>query len=1570
MRSTEALIDEAQLAERQGRYSEARALYERAMMQLRDPADAPMAASLLRWIGLTYQYDANIDAAFDCFEAALAVAESCGDLGAIGQTINAQAVTHFKQGQLDEAERLYLKARESARRSGEAKLAAMTSQNLGIIANIRGELEQALWHYEASLAEYRALGLPKYICMTLNNLGMLYTRMERWDTAEKAYEEAIGISQVLGDLTMRILLESNLAQMWIARADYRLAHEAASRALSLTQQTQDTQAVGEIHKSFGIIARETDDFRAAEEWFERAERQAVERQDALLSAEVAREMAELYRRQGRNRDTLQCLNRAHRIFTRLQARPDIADIDRQTTRLESDFLDVVRKWGESIESKDHYTQGHCQRVADISCAIAEEAGLDAKSLFWFRIGALLHDVGKLMIPPEVLNKPGRLTSEEWALVKQHPVAGVQMLADIDFPWDVRPIVESHHERWDGAGYPHGLKGEDIPFTARILCLADVYDALTSERSYKHPVTHDQAMSIMRSEVGGQFDPALFTHFELVMSRRSSLVRNVEKEPSEPLPELPPPDQQSDLDDLTGVPLRRAFIEHANAVLARRRSNEPPPSLLVIDVDHFKIVNDTYGHLQGDDVLRTVVGVLKQSLRTGDVIGRYGGDEFVVLLPRTSIDLAREIAERLRTSVEQEQITLRGKGGASITVSLSIGAASAQPDDHIEAVFAAADRALYDAKRAGRNAVAVAGSSPEAQRPQLHLNRFVGRVEEMRRLVRMLEASAREEPRVVAIVGEAGVGKSTLVRQLLPEARLRGGSLVLGRCLEADVKPPYGPWAEILDAIRQRVVPAGRVWRELPRLVPRLAEGNVPPLSDSPGSKYALYDEIVEFVREAARAHPVVILLDDMQWADSATWDTLEHLIPQLERDRVLICLTIRAEDKSPEIMDRRRRLSRDERFSELSLQRLTREELEQWLAAASHGQELGRELLPALYRHTEGNPFLVVQVLRALLEEGEIRYEGDRWTWRQTSELRLPVAVSDLMARRLDRLSDKTRSILTTAAVIGRVFDFDVAIEAGAGTEDELLDAIDEAMNAAVIEPSRADADQYSFAHTLLLDAIRQTANPRRLRRIHQSVAEALVRRVPSAVAEIASHYDQAGVADRAYEFASKAAAAATSVYAHDEAAGFFAMAQRHASTPDQQLAAAIGLAQVAEASGRYAEALDLCEKALAVVTPETPPNVVLPVQRMRLRLKGSLGQPLLQTREACYHLISEAERTGVEAERVALLTMISQTYSRLGDVAAAQNLARESVQRAECLGDQRLLAEAAMRLGSTLLEAGLDEAIEQYRRAESIYGELDDRYGMVRCQINIGIAYSNAANSVAAEEAYRRAVELGETAHAPDLAGLASLNLGVLYLKEGRYDEAREWFGEARRLFITVKNEPHRLATLYNMGHLARECGDSAAALDLYEETATLARRIGQLDVEIGALAGAGLAGVALGRHEYARDVVRRADALIAQRADPWFQGRELAEALSVRVMLEEAKREQAERRFYDALALAEQRDRYGAAWLVAEAGASLAEAGFGSLWHLIERYASQIDELGYAPLSERYAALTRARKSAPPVQ
>jgi putative nucleotidyltransferase with HDIG domain len=246
---------------------------------------------------------------------------------------------------------------------------------------------------------------------------------------------------------------------------------------------------------------------------------AVVRGNMLLQAELSRERADLLARQGRFRDTVRNLNRSHQLFSGLKAGHDLADVDRRMLRIESSFLDVVRRWGESIESKDAYTQGHCLRVSDLACATARRTGLDERGLFWFRVGALLHDVGKIAVPPEILNKPGRLTSEEWALMRSHPEAGVELLRGIEFPEDVLPIVLHHHEKWDGSGYPHGLSGDAIPVAARILGIADVYDALTTERSYKPGMPHPVAMTAMREGAGTHFDPGLFRVFESVVATR-------------------------------------------------------------------------------------------------------------------------------------------------------------------------------------------------------------------------------------------------------------------------------------------------------------------------------------------------------------------------------------------------------------------------------------------------------------------------------------------------------------------------------------------------------------------------------------------------------------------------------------------------------------------------------------------------------------------------------------------------------------------------------------------------------------------------------------------------------------------------------------------------------------------------------------------------------------------------------------------------------------------------------------------------------------------------------------------
>jgi putative nucleotidyltransferase with HDIG domain len=508
----QAMIAEAQATERQGRRAAARELYEQALRRLREPAHAPAAAALLRWVGRTYSDEADVRAARDCFEASLAVATAVGDQSGIAHVINLMAITCQQQGELDEAERLYRRALESAELAGESRLVAMIEQNRGTIASIRGELHDALQRYQAALDGYLRLSLDAPVSGLLNNLGQLYTFMRRWRAAEESYDEAYALSAARGDVSDQILVEANRAELWIARRCFDNARGACDNALALAERVGDMRVLGDMHKNYGIIARETGDYDTAEEHFSRARRIAEERHDLLLAAQTAREQADMYWRQRRNRDTLRALNQAHRLFSQLRARLDLDDVRRRMGQLEEMFLEIVGRWGASIESKDRYTQGHCERVADYACALARAVGIDESTLFWFRAGALLHDVGKLIVPSSVLNKSGPLTPEERSQIERHPVAGVELLGDIDFPWDIRPMIRYHHERWDGSGYPEGLAREAIPLSARILCIADVYDALTTTRSYRPAYPRERALEIMRADVGRLFDPALFPQF--------------------------------------------------------------------------------------------------------------------------------------------------------------------------------------------------------------------------------------------------------------------------------------------------------------------------------------------------------------------------------------------------------------------------------------------------------------------------------------------------------------------------------------------------------------------------------------------------------------------------------------------------------------------------------------------------------------------------------------------------------------------------------------------------------------------------------------------------------------------------------------------------------------------------------------------------------------------------------------------------------------------------------------------------------------------------------------------------
>ncbi len=173
----------------------------------------------------------------------------------------------------------------------------------------------------------------------------------------------------------------------------------------------------------------------------------------------------------------------------------------------------------SIEGKDPYTEGHCERLSSYSAQLGERIGLPEEEITALRRGGVVHDIGKVAVPDAILLKPGPLTAEERDVIQKHPVVGERICSPLKSFRSVLPIIRHHHEKNNGTGYPDGLKGEDIPLTARVLQIVDVYDALTTARPYKRALTREEALEVMEQEVAkGWWDPQLFELF-----RRLSLL---------------------------------------------------------------------------------------------------------------------------------------------------------------------------------------------------------------------------------------------------------------------------------------------------------------------------------------------------------------------------------------------------------------------------------------------------------------------------------------------------------------------------------------------------------------------------------------------------------------------------------------------------------------------------------------------------------------------------------------------------------------------------------------------------------------------------------------------------------------------------------------------------------------------------------------------------------------------------------------------------------------------------------------------------------------------------------------
>ena len=188
------------------------------------------------------------------------------------------------------------------------------------------------------------------------------------------------------------------------------------------------------------------------------------------------------------------------------------------TELERSYLATIEALAAALDARDSATEGHCQRVTGCTLIMGEYFGIQGAEMTALHYGAALHDIGKIGIPDAILRKPGRLTEEEWDLMRQHPELGERIISGIEFLRTAVPVVLHHHERWDGAGYPAGLAGEAIPLGARIFMVSDAFDAMISNRPYRKGMPYDQALREVRHMSGKQFDPAVVEAFDAVYNK--------------------------------------------------------------------------------------------------------------------------------------------------------------------------------------------------------------------------------------------------------------------------------------------------------------------------------------------------------------------------------------------------------------------------------------------------------------------------------------------------------------------------------------------------------------------------------------------------------------------------------------------------------------------------------------------------------------------------------------------------------------------------------------------------------------------------------------------------------------------------------------------------------------------------------------------------------------------------------------------------------------------------------------------------------------------------------------------
>ncbi|MCR5684197.1 MAG: diguanylate cyclase [Lachnospiraceae bacterium] len=364
----------------------------------------------------------------------------------------------------------------------------------------------------------------------------------------------------------------------------------------------------------------------------------------------------------------------------------------------------------TVDKKDPLAAQHSTNVAWFAVEIAKRMGWEGDDLYNLQNLALIHDIGNIGVPDTIIRKNGPLTDSEYDTLKKHTAYGKNILQDMTVIRKAAEVAETHHERFDGSGYPNGLAGDQIPIESRIIAVADAFDSMTSDRAFRKKLGKEEILRQFEEGRGTQFDPAMadiaislvrenkLEHSEQELERESDIAlessRLLQKVLSEYTREIK---AEAARDPLTGLWNRSYAIDVINDYFRDKRHSG---CFFMIDMDGFKGINDTYGHIVGDNCIVKLARLLKSVIREDDVICRIGGDEFIIFFAGTnSRSFASSKAEEIILGLENDPLL----ENAEIKPSVSIGISLTPTDGNdFDTLYNKADKALYYVKNNGKH----------------------------------------------------------------------------------------------------------------------------------------------------------------------------------------------------------------------------------------------------------------------------------------------------------------------------------------------------------------------------------------------------------------------------------------------------------------------------------------------------------------------------------------------------------------------------------------------------------------------------------------------------------------------------------------------------------------------------------------------------------------------------------------------------------------------------------------------------------------------------------------------------